>query len=159
MASKVKPVPDGYPTATPYLTLKNASGALDFYARAFGAKEVMRLAAPDGKIGHAEMRIGNSPIMLSDEYPDMGVLSPESIGGSPVMLHLYVEDVDATFLRAVAAGATVLTPVADQFYGDRGGKLSDPFGHVWWIASHTEDVTPDEMAKRAKAMFEKQLGA
>lgn len=153
MASTTKPVPDGYPTATPYLTIKNAARAIDFYKQAFGATETMRMSDPSGKVGHAEIRIGNSPIMLSDEYPDMGALSPESIGGSPVMIHLYVEDVDALANQAVAAGATLLTPVADQFYGDRGGKLADPFGHVWWIATHKEDVAPDELRKRAAALF------
>jgi PhnB protein len=153
MASATKPVPEGYPTATPYLTVKNAASAIDFYKRAFGATETMRMEDPTGKVGHAEIKIGNSPIMLSDEYPEMGARSPESIGGSPVMIHLYVEDVDTLASQAVAAGATVVTPVADQFYGDRGGKLADPFGHIWWIATHKEDVAPDEMRKRAAALF------
>lgn len=153
MTSTIKPIPDGYPTATPYLTIRNAASAIDFYKQAFGATETMRMTAPDGKVGHAEIKIGNSPIMLSDEYPDMGARSPDSIGGSPVMIHLYVEDVDALVNQAIAAGATLLTPVADQFYGDRGGKLADPFGHVWWIATHKEDVAPDELRKRADALF------
>jgi PhnB protein len=153
MTSKIKPVPDGYPTATPYLTIKNAAGAIDFYKRAFDATETMRMTDPSGRIGHAEIKIGNSPIMLSDEFPDMGARSPESIGGSPIMIHLYVEDVDKLAKQAVAAGAKLLTPVADQFYGDRGGKLADPFGHIWWIATHKEDVAPDELRKRAAAMF------
>ena len=154
MARKTKSIPQGYHTATPYLTVKNAASAIEFYKRAFGATETMRMEAPDGKIGHAEIRIGDSPIMLSDEFPDMGARGPESIGGSPVMIHLYVENVDAVARQAVAAGAKLMTPVADQFYGDRGGKLADPFGHVWWIATHTEDVAPDELSKRAKAMFD-----
>lgn len=156
MASTIKPVPDGYPTATPYLTIKDAAGAIDFYKRAFGATEIMRLTSPDGKIAHAEIRIGTSPIMLCDEFPEMDARSPVTIGGSPVMIHLYVEDVDKLASQAVAAGAKVLAPIADQFYGDRGGKLSDPYGHVWWIASHKEDVPEDEIAKRAVAMFEQQ---
>jgi PhnB protein len=154
MASATKPIPDGYHTATPYLTIKNAANAIEFYKRAFGATETMRMATPDGKIGHAEIRIGDSPIMLSDEFPEMGTRSPESLGGSAVMIHLYVEDADALSNQAVQAGAKVLAPVADQFYGDRGGKLADPFGHLWWIATHKEDVPPDEMSKRVKAMFE-----
>ena len=153
MTSTVKPIPDGYPTATPYLTIRNAASAIDFYKQAFGATETMRMTAPDGKVGHAEIKIGNSPIMLSDEYPDMGARSPDSIGGSPVMIHLYVEDVDALVNQAIAAGATLLAPVADQFYGDRSGKLADPFGHVWWIATHKEDVAPDELRERAEALF------
>jgi PhnB protein len=149
----VNPIPEGYHTVTPYLAIRDAAAALDFYKRAFGATEVFRMADPTGKIGHAEIRIGDSAIMLSDEFPDMDALSPQAIGGTPVVLHLYVEDVDAFVARAVDAGATVLRPVADQFYGDRGGKLGDPFGHRWWIASHVEDVPPDELERRAKAMF------
>lgn len=153
MTTKVKPVPDNYHTVTPYLIIRNAAAALDFYKQAFGADEVMRVTAPNGKVGHAEIRIGDSAIMLSDEYPDMDARSPEAIGGSPVMLHLYVENVDALVKRAVDAGATLKQPVADQFYGDRGGKIVDPFGHGWWIATHVEDVPPEEMEKRAaKAM-------
>lgn len=153
MTTKVKPVPDNYHTVTPYLIIRDAAAALDFYKQAFGADEVMRVTAPNGKVGHAEIRIGDSAIMLSDEYPDMDARSPETIGGSPVMLHLYVENVDALVKRAVDAGATLKQPVADQFYGDRGGKIVDPFGHGWWIATHVEDVPPEEMEKRAaKAM-------
>ena len=153
MATAVKPVPEGYHTVTPYLTIKNAAKAIEFYKSAFGATEVMRMEAPGGKIGHAEIRIGDSRIMLSDEFPEMGGRSPETLGGTAVMIHLYVDDADAMSGKAVAAGAVVLAPVADQFYGDRGGKLSDPFGHVWWIATHKEDIPPDEMRKRAQAMF------
>ena len=153
MTSKVRAIPEGYHTATPYLTIRNAAQALDFYKRAFGATEVMRMTSPDGKVGHAEIRIGDSAIMLSDEFPDMDAHSPQMIGGSPVMIHLYVEDADALVKRAVEAGATLQRPVEDQFYGDRGGKLADPFGHVWWIATHVEDVPPQEIEKRAAAMF------
>lgn len=154
MASEVKPVPEGYHTATPYLTVKGAAKAIEFYKSAFGATEFLRMEAPGGQIGHAEIRIGDSPIMLSDEFPEMGGRSPETLGGTSVMIHLYVDDVDAMSSKAIAAGAIVLAPVADQFYGDRGGKLGDPFGHVWWLASHKEDLAPDEIRKRAQAMFE-----
>jgi PhnB protein len=154
MASTSKAIPDGYHTATPYLTVKSGDKAIDFYKRAFGATEIMRMPTPDGKIAHAEIRIGDSPIMLCDEFPEMGARSPESIGGTPVMIHLYVEDVDAVTKQALDAGAKELAPVADQFYGDRGGKLADPFGHVWWVATHKEDIPPDEMRRRAQAMFE-----
>lgn len=153
MASKVKPIPDGYHSVTPYLCVKNGARAIDFYKKAFGAKESMRLGDPSGKIGHAEIKIGDAPIMLSDEFPDTGVRSPQSLGGSPVTIHLYTKDVDALAKRAIAAGAKVLRPVEDQFYGDRGGKLEDPFGHVWWIATHKEDVSPKEMKKRAAALL------
>jgi len=153
MTNKVKPIPDGYHTLTPYLTVRNAAAALDFYKRAFGADETFRVGSPDGKIGHAEIRIGNSAIMLSDEFPEMGAQSPESIGGSPVMLHLYVENVDALVDRAVKAGGKLERPVADQFYGDRGGMITDPFGHKWWIATHVEDVPPEELERRSKAAF------
>ena len=153
MTNKVNPVPEGYHTLTPYLTIRNAAAALDFYKRAFGADETFRIASPDGKVGHAEIRIGDSAIMLSDEFPEMGAKSPESIGGSPVMLHLYVDDVDALVDRAVKAGGKLERPVADQFYGDRGGMITDPFGHKWWIATHVEDVPPDELERRSKAAF------
>lgn len=149
----VKAIPDGYHGATPYLCVKGAAEAIDFYKRAFGATETMRMPAPDGKIGHAEIRIGEANIMLSDEYPEMNVLSPTTIGGSPVTIMIYVEDVDALAKQAVAAGAKIIRPVEDQFYGDRGGKLQDPFGHTWWLATHKEDVPPEEMQKRAAAMF------
>jgi len=153
MNSKVKPIPDGYRGATPYLTVKNAAAAIEFYKKAFGATELLRLGAPDGRIGHAEIKIGEAVIMLSDEYPDMNVLGPETIGGSPVTIHLYVEDVDAMAKSAVEAGAKVERPVEDQFYGDRGGKFTDPFGHRWWLATHKEDVSPEEMKKRAAALY------
>ena len=151
MTSKPKPVPDGYHTATPYLIVKGAAQAIEFYKKAFGATELMRMAQPGGKIGHAEIKIGDSPIMLADESPEMGARSPQSFGGSPVSILLYVEDVDTIFSQAVAAGAKVQRPVADQFYGDRTGGIEDPFGHVWYIATHTEDVSPEEMRRRAAA--------
>jgi len=153
MTNTVEPVPEGYHTLTPYLTIRNAAAALDFYKRAFGAEETFRVASPDGKIGHAEIRIGDSAIMLSDEFPEMGAQGPETIGGSPVMLHLYVENVDALVERAVQAGGKLERPVANQFYGDRGGMITDPFGHKWWIATHVEDVPPDELERRSKEAF------
>ena len=151
MTNKPKPVPDGYHTATPYLIVEGAAQAIEFYKKAFGATELMRMAQPGGKIGHAEIKIGDSPIMLADESPDVGARSPQSIGGSPVSIMLYVEDVDRIFSQAVAAGAKVKRPVADQFYGDRTGGIEDPFGHLWYIATHKEDVSPEEMRKRAAA--------
>ena len=151
MTSPVKAIPDGYHTATPYLIIKGAASAIEFYKKAFGAKELMRLAQPDGQIGHAEIKIGDSPIMLADEYPEMGYRSPQSLGGSPVSILLYVENVDALFDQAVAAGGKVTMPVKDQFYGDRSGTLSDPFGHVWTIASRKENLSPEEIQNRAAA--------
>jgi PhnB protein len=151
MPNKPKPILDGYHTATPYLIVKGAATAIEFYKKAFGATELMRMVQADGRIGHAEIKIGDSPIMLADESPEMGARSPQSLGGSPVSIMLYVEDVDAIFGQAVAAGAKVQRPVADQFYGDRTGGVEDPFGHVWYIATHTEDMSPDEMRKRAAA--------
>lgn len=148
MTSKVKPIPEDYPTVTPYLTVKDAASAMEFYKNVFGAKESMRLAEPDGRIGHAEMQIGNSQIMISDEYPEIDVLGPQSRGGSTVGLHLYVEDVDAVFDKAVAAGAKVVRPVSDQFYGDRSGKLADPFGHVWFVSTRKENVSAEQVEKR-----------
>ena len=149
MPSPVKAIPDGYHAATPYLIIQGAASAIEFYKKAFGATELMRLAQPDGRIGHAEIKIGDSPIMLADEYPEMGYRSPQSLGGSPVSILLYVENVDALFDQAVAAGGKVTRPVKDQFYGDRSGTLSDPFGHVWTIATHKEDLSPDEIQNRA----------
>jgi PhnB protein len=154
MAGKVKAIPDGRGHAIPYLCVKGAAEAIEFYKKAFGATEVMRMGQPDGRIGHAEIKIGNAPIMLADEFPEMGVLSPQTLGGTPVTIHLYVEDVDALAKQAIAAGARVLRPIGDQFYGDRGGKLEDPFGHAWWIATHKEDLSPEEMQKRAAALFD-----
>ncbi len=153
MTSKAKPIPDGFHGATPYLCCRTAASAIEFYKSAFGATEVMRLAEPSGRIGHAEIKIGDALIMLADEYPDFGVRSPQALGGSPVTIHLYVADVDAFASRAVAAGMKVLRPVADQFYGDRSGRFEDPFGHVWIFSTHTEDVSPDEMGERYAAMM------
>jgi PhnB protein len=151
----VKPIPDGYHTATPYLVVDNAVAAIDFYKKAFGAKEVMRMDAPGGKVGHAEIKIGDSLIMLADEMPGSGNRSPKSLGGSAVGIMLYVQDVDTVFKQATAAGAKAEMPVADQFWGDRYGKLRDPFGHSWSIATHKEDVAPEEMGKRAKEAMAK----
>jgi PhnB protein len=156
MTAKTKPVPDGYHTVTPYLVIKNAGKAIKFYKEAFGATELTRLAAPDGGVMHAEIRIGDSPVMLCDECPDWNSLSPQTIGGTSVSIVLYLEDVDTVVNRAVAAGATLLMPVADQFWGDRMGTVADPFGHKWSIATHTEDVAPEEISKRAKALFDKK---
>ena len=151
--SKAKPIPEGYHTATPYLIIKDAARAIEFYKKAFGATELMRIAEPSGKVMHAEIKIGNSPIMIADEFPEMGARSPQALGGSPVSIFLYVEDVDALASQAIAAGAKVLRPVQDQFWGDRYGKLADPFGHVWDIATHKEDVAPEEIHKRTAAAF------
>lgn len=148
----VKPIPDGYHTVTPYLYIKGAADAIEFYKKAFGAEEIMRFAGPDGKLGHAEIRIGNSPIMMADEHPGMGVLGPSTRGGTTVGFALYVNDVDSLFAKAVAAGAKVDRPIKNQFYGDRSGTLTDPFGHQWTIATHVEDVSPDEMKRRMGEM-------
>jgi PhnB protein len=144
-----QPIPADYRGATPYLCVKDAARALEFYKKAFGAKETMRMPQGD-RIGHAEIRIGAAPIMLADESPDMGFRSPQALGGSPVNILVYVEDVDRFVERAVKAGAKVTRPVADQFYGDRLGVLDDPFGHSWSFATHIEDVSPDEMRRRAE---------
>ena len=158
MTGKVKPIPDGYHTATPYLIVKDAAKAIEFYKKAFGATELMRMG--DGKkIQHAEIKIGTSPIMLADECPEMQACSPETLGGSPVTIMLYVENVDAMFNQAVAAGATVQRPLADQFYGDRTGGLVDPFGHKWFVATHIEDVPQEELQKRAAAMQKERAAA
>ncbi len=154
MGTPVAPIPADYPRVTPYLCIDGAADAITFYTQVFGAAERMRMAAPDGKIGHAELTIGNSVIMLSDEYPEMDAASPQTIGGTPVTLHIYVEDVDATFERAVSAGAKALSPVANQFYGDRSGKFEDPFGHRWYVSSHIEDLSPEEMARRSQEAME-----
>lgn len=151
--AEVKPIPDGYPRVTPYLHADNAAAAIDFYKDVLGAEERMRMPAPGGKIGHAELNLGGSVIMLADEFPEMGARGPKAVGGTPVTLHVYVEDVDTVFEAALAAGATSVSPVKDQFYGDRSGQFEDPFGHRWHVASHVEDVPPDEMEKRmAEAM-------
>src|SRR5262245_42614352 len=149
---KVKPVPDGYHSVTPYLVVDAGAKALDFYKQVFGATERMRMPGPGGKIGHAEMRIGDSAIMLADEHPEMGARGPRAYGGAAVSLHLYVPDVDATVKKAVDAGAKMLQPVQDKFYGDRMGTIEDPFGHHWHVSTHTEDVSHDEIARRAAAM-------
>jgi len=149
MPAKVKPVPDDYRGATPYLCVSGAAKAIDFYTRAFGAKEHMRMQQPDGRIGHAEVRIGDAAVMLADEFPEMGFRSPQALGGSPVNIVIYVENVDALVKRAVLAGATLTRPVADQFYGDRVGVLKDPFGHSWSFASRIEDLSQEEMLRRA----------
>jgi len=146
-----KPIPEEYHSVTPYLIIRNAAEAIEFYKKAFGAIELFRFPAPGGKIGHAEIKIGDSPIMLADEYPDMGYKGPQSLNGSPVSLMVYIEDVDKVFNRAIDAGATVKEAVQDKFYGDRSGTLTDPFGHVWHIATHKEDVSSEEMERRAKA--------
>ena len=151
--STVKAIPAGYRTVTPYLTIKNGAKALEFYKKAFGVTEIYKLMMPDGRLGHAEIRLGDSMIMLGDEFPEYGGKAPDTLGGSPVSIYLYVEDVDAFFKRALAAGAKERKPVMDQFYGDRSGQLEDPFGHLWWVATHKEDVTPEEIQKRAAAMF------
>jgi PhnB protein len=155
----VNAIPDGYHTATPYLIVKGAAEALDFYKKALGATETMRMLGPNGCVGHAEIRIGNSALMLADENPAMNARSPKTLGGSPISIMLYVEDADARFNQAVAAGAKVIRPLADQFYGDRSGIVEDPFGHTWSISTHKEDVPPDEMQRRAEAFMKKQGGA
>jgi PhnB protein len=147
----VKPIPDGYRTATPYLIVRGAVQAIEFYKHAFDATEMLRMATPDGKVGHAEIRIGDSVIMLADENPQSGYRAPLSLGGSSVSILLYVEDVDAVFERALKAGAKLHRPLVTQFYGDRSGTLIDPFGHMWTIATHVEDVEPEEVKRRAEA--------
>jgi len=147
----VRPVPEGYHTLTPYLIVSGAEAAIDFYKQAFGAQELFRFPF-QGKIGHAELQIGDSRFMLADEFPEMGARAPGTIGGSPVGLCLYVENCDAVFEKAVAAGATVERPLKDQFYGDRSGTVRDPFGHQWTISTHVEDVPPEELARRAAEM-------
>ncbi len=150
--SDISPIPGDYPRLSPYLCVDGAAEAIEFYSTVLGATERMRLPAPGGKVAHAELAFGESVLMLSDEFPEMGAVSPTSIGGSPVTISLYVEDVDATYDRALAAGATPVRPVADQFYGDRSGGFTDPFGHRWSIASRVEQVPPQEMATRMAAM-------
>jgi PhnB protein len=146
-----KPIPEGYHTVTPYLAVEDAATAIDYYTKAFGAKERVRMEAPGGAIGHAELEIGDSLVMLSDPFPQSSTRPPAELGGTSVSVFLYVEDVDAVVKQAVDAGATITMEVADQFWGDRFGSVKDPFGHVWSIATHVEDVPPDEMAERAKA--------
>lgn len=149
MPEGVKPIPEGYHSVTPYLIVDDAAGALEFYGRAFGAEELYRLESTGGRIGHAEFRVGDSRLMLADEHPEVNARSPRTVGGSPVSLVLYVEDVDATVGRAVEAGATLLRPVRDQSYGERTGVIKDPFGHEWMVATHLEDLAPEELQRRA----------
>lgn len=153
MTTPIKPIPDGYHSLTPYLIVRGAAEALAFYQKAFGATDVCRLDAPDGTVAHAEMKIGDSIIMVSEENPAWGSTSPQALGGSPVTLFLYVNDVDATFADAIKAGATEKRPVTNQFWGDRSGHLVDPFGHYWHIATHIEDVDPSELPSRMAACF------
>lgn len=150
----VKPIPDGYHTATPYLIIKGAAAALDYYKRAFNATELLRLEGPGGMIAHAEFKVGDSPIMIGEESLEMGYRGPQALGGSPVSVMLYVENVDTLFAQALAAGGTVMRPVQDQFYGDRSGTLTDPFGHVWTIATHKEDLSQAEIDARFAAMMQ-----
>lgn len=147
----VKPIPEGYHSVTPYLCVKGAVDAIEYYKKAFGATELFRMEH-DGKIGHAEIKIGDSPIMLADEFPEMGFVSPATLGGSPVGIMIYVDDVDTIYKQAIAAGGVEKKPVQDQFYGDRSGTLADPFGHVWTVATHKEDVAPEEIEKRMASM-------
>jgi PhnB protein len=149
MASTVKPIPEGFHTATPYIVCKRAADAIEFYKKAFGAVEVMRMAGPDGRIGHAEIKIGDSHIMLSDEHPEMSIYGPQHYGGSPVSVLLYVRNADATVSAAVGAGAKIIRPLKDEFYGDRAGTIVDPFGHHWYIHTHIKDVSPEEMQNTA----------
>lgn len=149
-AMAVSPIPEGYHSVTPYLIIKNAAAALDFYVRALGAIELFRIEGPGKSVGHAEIKIGNSILMFSDEHPDLGFKSPTSYGGSPVGFMVYVPDVDAQFQKALDAGAKAIRPIANQFYGDRNGIIEDPFGHQWTLSTHVEDVPPEEMNRRAE---------
>lgn len=151
MSSNVRAIPEGYHSVTPYLIVKGAAQAIEFYKQAFGAVETLRMPQPDGRIGHAELKIGDSTIMLADEFPERNIRGPESLGGTPVMMHLYIKDVDTVAGRAVAAGAKEIRPVQNQFYGDRSGMFADPFGHQWNISTHVEDLSPEEIGKRAAA--------
>lgn len=156
--ARVNPIPDNYPQVVPYLCVEGAGAAIEFYRAVFGATERMRMAEPDGRIGHAEVEIGTAVIMLSDEFPDLGVLAPKSVGGTPVTMNLYVEDVDEVYQRAIDAGATALSPVENQFYGDRNGRFQDPFGHRWSVATHVEDVPPEDMTRRAATTSRQEFG-
>ena len=150
--------PEGYSTVTPYIIVKDAAAALEFYAKTFGTVELERMEMPDGRIGHAEFTLGSSRLMLASEFPELEALSPETVGGTPVSLMVYVEDVDETFARALAAGASELQAVQNKFYGDRSGTLRDPFGHRWTISTHIEDVPPEEMDRRSKEWAEQATG-
>ncbi len=157
--ANVKPIPEGYPQVTPYLCVDGADQAIEFYSTVLGARERMRMGAPGGKVGHAELQIGDGLVMLADEFPEMGVRSPRSVGGTPVTISVYVDDVDAVVERAVQAGAKSLRPIENQFYGDRTGQFEDPFGHRWSVATHVEDVPPDEMQRRAAEMEQRAAEA
>jgi PhnB protein len=157
MAKQAQPIPKGYHTVTPSLVVAGAARAIDFYKKALGAEEIMRYPGPDGKIMHAEIRIGDSVIMLMDEMPEQGGRGPKSLGGTPVGFFVYGDNVDAAWKRAVDAGAKVIMPLADQFWGDRTGCLEDPFGHKWWLAQHIQDLTPEELQKNAESFFSRQL--
>lgn len=151
MSSNVKPIPEGYHSVTPYLIVRGGAKAIEFYKQAFGATETVRMAQPDGRIEHAELKVGDSTIMLADEFPERDIRGPESLGGTPVLIHLYVEDVDTVAKRTVTAGGKEIRPVIDQFYGDRSGLFADPFGHQWNISTHKEDLTAEEIGKRTAA--------
>lgn len=153
MSNKVAPIPEGYNSITPYMFVNDGTKAIDYYKQAFDAEEVMCMKDPDGKVAHAELKVGDSKIMLADEYPEMGARGPEAYGGSPIALHLYVKDVDAVAKKAVDAGGTLTKPVENAFYGDRNGAVRDPFGHTWYISTHIEDVSEEEMRKRAAQQF------
>ncbi|MGA7793827.1 MAG: VOC family protein [Candidatus Acidiferrales bacterium] len=155
----VKPIPEGYHSVTPYLFVRSAAGAIDFYKNVFGAAEVVRMAGSNGKIMHAELRIGDSIVMLADENPPTGVMSPQTVGGFSVGLHVYVENVDGVIQKAVESGAKLLRPIKNQFYGDRSGSVLDPFGHMWSVATHVEDVSPEEMRKRMTAAMSQTAGS
>ncbi len=153
MAGKANPIPEGFHTVSPHFVVKNATEAIEFYKKAFGAEEICRMPGPDGKsVMHCELKIGDSMVMMCEEFPEMGARSPQSIGGSPVTIHLYVEDADAAYKRATDAGAKATMPLQDMFWGDRYGKLTDPYGHQWSIATHVEDVTPEQMQERMAQM-------
>lgn len=154
----VKPIPDGYHAITPYLSIRGAAQAIEYYKKAFGARERLRMSAPDGKIGHAELVLGDSVIMLADEYPDMGFLGPQSRGGSSVNMYFYVKDVDAVVEKAVVAGGKLMRPVKDQFYGDRSGTVEDPYGHVWNISTHKEELSKAELRRRAEEAMKQMAG-
>jgi PhnB protein len=154
MTTRTKAIPEGFHTLTPHLIVKGASQAIEFYKKAFGAEEITRVPGPDGKsLIHAELKIGDSRLLLVDEFPQMGCLGPQDIGGTPVTIHVFVEDVDTVFNQAVGAGAQVSMPLADMFWGDRYGQITDPFGHKWSLATHKEDLTPEQVSKRAQATF------
>jgi len=155
VTNKINSVPDGYHTITPYLVIRGAAQAIDYYKQAFGATEIMRIQQPDGRVGHAELKFGDAVVMLADEFPEINVVGPATLGNTTVGVLLYVENADATFDKAVSLGAKVRKPMADQIYGDRNGTLEDPFGHKWTIATHKEDVTPEEMERRMAAASKK----